>query len=439
MTVAGTSAPERAPASRVSLVWRAAAGGFLAWLPLAVGGQIVAWTGYLITRSFRPWSWLKVGLANTVAAARVPFEARAEAPDAVAAGGPVSGMTSMRVTLALGAGTLVMLVLLFRAGHAAARRSSLRPGAAVAASLATAVGFAVPMLASALLVTLRFPSIGIGVLRPVVWAAFAVPFVTAWFAAGVGTIAAARSTPSARLGRRRLVAAARGAWHALVWGVVLAFLGTLVFATVHPRVTSSYGRWLEREGAGGAMLAMYHGLLLPNQSVDVLASSMGSCTAFSFGGGSSRVCLGGIDVGDPLTGLLVGEPTRDASRAVTFGPVSLAFLFVPALASIAGGRRAAAGARHVGERVLRAACAGVGFGVLAGVSAWAAAITIVGADGPIASLGADPIETALLGAVWGAGGGVVGAFVRDRRATPEEPPRRRPQDAEGSPSETSAK
>ena len=410
MTVAKAPAPERPPASSASLVRRAAWTGFLAWIPLAVAGQILAWTAYVITRSFRPWSWVKVGLANTIAVARVPFEARAEAPAPVAAEGSLIGMTSMRLTVALGAGTIVMLVLLFRAGRAALRGVPRRPGLAVGATVAVALGFAVPMLLSALLVTLRFPSIGIGVLRPIAWAAFVLPFVVASVAAGAGAVSAGSSTDDTG----RVGAVARGAWHAMTWGIVLALLGTVALAAFRPAGSTSYARALERQGDGGAVLAMYHALLLPNQSVDVLATSMGSCTEFSFGGDTSRVCLGGIDVADPLLALLVGEPAGDGTTTIAFGPAYLAFLLVPAIATIAGGRRAAEGQGQTRERAFRAACAGVGFGVLVGVAAWAATITIEGSEGDIASLGAAPVGTGALGVVWGVVGGALGAIVPDR-------------------------
>jgi hypothetical protein len=144
---------------------------------------------------------------------------------------------------------------------------------------------------------------------------------------------------------------------------------------------------------------------------------MGSCTSFSIGhDDGSRVCLSGIDVRDPDLASLIGTPERDASTHLALGPGYLAFLLVPALASIAGGRRAAEGVAATRERAIRAACAGAAFGVLIGVAAWAATITIEGPDGSIASLGTDPVVTGALGVVWGVGAGAIGALWRDRPA-----------------------
>jgi len=284
-------------------------------------------------------------------------------------------------------------------------------------TLAVAFGFAVPMFASGLLVRLRFPSIGIDMLRPIAWVAFALPFVVGCVVAGAGALAA--DPTRSEVGR--VSAAARGAWHAMTWGIVLALLGTVALAALRPAASTAYVRALERQGAGGAMLAMYHALLVPNQSVDVLATSMGSCTVFVFDDAASRMCLDGIDVRDPLLASFIGEPDPDGSRGVAFGPGYLSFLLVPALASLAGGRRAAEGAHAMGERAFRAASAGVGFGFLVGVAAWAATVTIDGSEGAIASLGADPVATGALGVVWGVVVGTLGALVADRAADVRNP------------------
>ena len=436
MNVARAPEPEREPVPRGRHVRAALAGGFLAWLPLALGGQLLAWTAYALTRSFRPWSWVKVGLLNSLAVARVPFEARANPPRAVAVE-PSLFTGSMLVSIALGVGTIVALVLLFRAGRTAARRRT-RLRSALLAGVGVGVGFAVPMGVSALLVTLRFPSIGIGVLRPVVWQAFVVPLVLGFVVGSVGGLAAASGPWRAGAAGRRVLAASRGAWHGLTWGLVLAVLGTVALAALRPAATTGYAGALEEEGSGGAVLAMYHALLLPNQSIDMLAISMGSCTEFVLGDGTSRLCLGGVDVGDALTASIAGAPGPGGSRDVPFGPGYLLFLLVPALATVAGGRRAAEGVRRIGERILRAAWSGAAFGFLVGIAVWAASISFVGDPGTIASLGADPVGTGALGIVWGVAGGAIGALVPDRAGTPTEPPLRR-QDPEELPSDTSLK
>lgn len=439
MIAAPTPDPAREPASRTFDVLRAMGAGFVAWLPIALAGQLLAWTAFAVTGAFRPWSWVKIGLLNAIAVSRVGFDVRTAPPSGLRRLLPeLFGAPSVRVTFALGAGTLVAIVLLFRAGRDAVRRAAherpVRRRAAPLLGAAVGAGFAVASGVAALLVTLRFPQADVTSLRPVVWQAFVFPLAVGATAGVIGG-AAAGLPPVADRGRaeRRIVAASRGAWHALVWGVVLALFGTLVLATLRPSASAAYGRWLEDRGSAGAVLAMYHALLLPNQSVDVLAVAMGSCAELGTGDTPSSLCLGGLDAGEGPARLLTGGRTRSG-----FGPGFLAFWLVPALATIAGGRRAAAGARRASERALRALGAGVGFGVLVGVSAWAATITIDAGGERIAWLGADPLGSAALGIAWGVVGASIGARLPDPAGTPVEPALRR-QEPEGLPSETSLK
>jgi hypothetical protein len=441
VTVAKAPEPPREPARRTTDAVRAVRAGFVAWLPLAVAGQVLAWTAYAITGTFRPWSWVKIGLLNTIAVARVSIDVRTAPPSGLRELFPdVFAAASVRSSLALGAGTLVAIVLLFRAGREAVRMGDRRrhgdPLRALTLGAWVALGFAVPMGLASLLVTLRFPQADVTSLRPVAWQAFAFPAAMAVVVASVGGVAASRAVLIDRsLAARRSFAAATGAWHALAWGVVLALLGTLVLATVRPSASAAYGRWLEGRGSAGAVVAMYHALLLPNQTVDVLAIAMGSCVRLDAGGETSSLCLDGVEAGDGVTRLLTGGRAR-----APFGPGYLLFLLVPAIAALAGGRRAALGARGSAERVQRGAWAGAGFGVLAGLVAWAASISMTAGGEVVASLGADPIEVAAFGLVWGVTGGALGSSVPDGAGVPEEPPiRRQDPDDEGLPSETSLK
>ena len=441
MSVAKAPEPPREPAPRPAVdVVRALRSGALAWVPLFLAGQLLAWTAFAIAGAFRPWSWAKIGLLNTIAVARVSIDVRTAPPSGLRELFPdLFGPPAVTITLALGAGTLVAVVLLFRAGRDAVRKAeALRspgPARAVALGACVAPGFAVPMGLASLFVTLRFPQADVTSLRPVVWQAFAFPAALAVAAGAIGGIAATRTTLADRsLAGRRLVAVTTGAWHALAWGVVLALLGTLILATVRPGASAAYGRWLEGRGSAGAVVAMYHVLLLPNQSVDVLAIAMGSCAELDAGGASSSLCLDGVDAGDGVTRLLTGGRER-----LPFGPGYLGFLAVPAVAAVAGGRRAALGARGTAERVRRGAWAGSGFGVLVGLAAWASSIAITAGEDRIAWLGVDPIQTGAFGLVWGVVAGAAGAAVPDRRSTPGEAPIRRQEPDEGLPSETSLK
>ena len=436
MSVAKAPEPEREPApSPTADVVRALRAGFVAWLPLALAGQLLAWTAYAITGAFRPWSWVKIGLLNTIAVARVSLEVRTAPPSGLRRLFPdLFGAPAVFVTVALGAGTLVAVVLLFRAGRDAAGTARRPPRSAVALGATVGVGFAVPMGIAATFVTLRFPQAHVTGLRPVVWQAFVFPLVLGAIVGATGGVAALQRSLTARsVGWRRAVGAARGGWHALTWGVILAVLGTLVLAAVRPSVSTAYGRWLDGRGAGGAVTAMYHALLLPNQSVGVLAIAMGSCAELATGGDTSSLCLGGLAAGDGVTLALTGGRER-----LPFGPGYLAFLLVPAIAVIAGGRRAAEGARRTSERMTRAAWSGAVFGVLAGAATWAATIAITVDGERIAWLGADPLEVTAVATVWGIVGGAIGARLPDPKGAGEEPPIRR-QAPEESPSETSLK
>ena len=97
-----------------------------------------------------------------------------------------------------------------------------------------------------------------------------------------------------------------------------------------------------------------------------------------------------------------------------------AFVLVPLLATLAGGRWVAASVVGVDARLRRAAGAGVVFAALVGVGTWMANVDIVvgRANTPGTSsftLGARPLPTALLALAWGVAGGSVGALTLGRR------------------------
>ncbi len=103
----------------------------MAWLPLLLGGQFLAWTAYAVTGSFRPWSWVKIGLLNTLAVFRVGIDVRSGEPAGLPSVFPqLFGAPSVRAYVALGAGTIVAVVLLFRAGREAGGRFPKDPGRA---------------------------------------------------------------------------------------------------------------------------------------------------------------------------------------------------------------------------------------------------------------------------------------------------------------------
>jgi hypothetical protein len=436
VTRRATPAPGGTPASRRTAagVARALRAGVVAWLPIALAGQLLAWTAYAVTGAYRPWSWIKVGLLHTVLVARTPVDVRTAPPSSLRELFPqLFGPPTVRVSVALGAGTIVAVVLLFRAGREAAAPAAARPGVAAAVGALVAPGFAVPCAIAGLVVTLGFPQAAVTSVRPVAWLAFVLPLALGAAAGAAGGLAAARAALASTAAGRRCSAAARGAWHALAWAVALAFVGVLVVATVRPSATAAYGRWLEARGSGGAIVAMYHAVLMPNAAVDVAAIGMGACAELDAGGARSRLCLGGLDAGEGVALLATG-----GARRVDLGPGYALFVLVPALATVAGGRRAAEGARHRAERALRAVAAGVGFAALFAVAAWAASVEIVAEADTVARLGVPTWRALGVALAWGVGGGLLGSLLPDRAGVGDEPALGR-QPPEASPTETSVK
>jgi hypothetical protein len=124
--------------------------------------------------------------------------------------------------------------------------------------------------------------------------------------------------------------------------------------------------------------------------------------------------MSGIDEG--ALGLFL-DPTGERSDGgrVKLGGGFYLFLLVPLAATVLGGRRAAAGLRGSGARLVRGTAAGVVFGVLVG-----AAALFSGSSLPLPLLGQFDVlpvsiratmpSTAVLALGWGMVGGALGAF-----------------------------
>ena len=157
MSAPGSAAVEIPPstASGDLLVSGLRRGTLLVFLPVLVAGQALAWLTYAASRWYHPWSWFKIGLAETLSSVRVPFSASADASPLTHA-----VQSSGRLVVATGALTIAVLVLAYRAGREQARALERRPGAAALAGSAISLGFALPMLVIAFPVTLGFLSSG---------------------------------------------------------------------------------------------------------------------------------------------------------------------------------------------------------------------------------------------------------------------------------------
>ncbi len=404
--VAGTEAPPAtAPGDVVVAGLRR--GVLLVFLPVFVAGQALAWLTYAASRWYHPYSWFKIGLAETLSSVRVPFTASASGSGAPGPGAPG------RLVVATGALTIAVLVLAYRAGREQARAFERRPGAAALAGSAIAPGVALPMLVIAFPVTLGFPQFGIERLEPVLWQAFAMPLVVSGVAGAAGGAAVARDALEERVGPRVIGVVVGGAT-AFWWGIVGAFVAVLLVAAVSPGPTGAYARFVSRTGGSGAATVIEHAALLPNQSALVLPLAMGARATLSVGEEPAVVLSReGVDASQGA-GVLLAAYAGAQGNAASFPGWFWAFPLVPLAATVLGGHAAAGVERRRGERALRGAAGGVVFAVLCVVAAWAARIEVPAwADltNGGATLGVPVLTTGGLALAWGVLGGALGAVL----------------------------
>jgi hypothetical protein len=409
MSAAGSAGVEAPPSTAPGdlLVSGLRRGALLVFLPAFVAGQALAWLTYAASRWYHPWSWFKIGLAETLSSVRVPFSA---ATDTSLAPAP---QTAGRLVVATGALTIAALVLAYRAGREQARAFERRPGAAALAGAAISLGFALPMLVIAFPVTLGFPQFGIERLEPVLWQAFAMPLVVSGAAGAAGGAAVARDALEGRVGPRVLGALVGGAT-ALWSGIVGAFLAVLLVAAISPGPTGAYARFVSRTGGSGAATVIEHASLLPNQSALVLATSMGATASLDVGGEPAvTLSRDGIDASRGA-GVLLAAYVGAAGNSASFPAWFWGFALIPLIATVLGGRAAAGDERARGERVLRGALGGIVFAILAVVASWAAGLEVPAypdlTNGG-ATLGVPILTTAGVALAWGVLGGIVGALL----------------------------
>jgi hypothetical protein len=372
-------------------------GLLVVFLPVALGAQVVAFLGFAISGAYGPWSWVKIGLGYTLMSARVPFDVTVRRSATLPAADPNVPTT---LALALGALTIAVVVLAFRAGRAQAGGLERDPVHAVTAGATVGLGFALPMVIVAILVRLSFPRAGVTALEPVLWAAFALPLVLVCASGGAGGLVAARGALS-RGPSAFILRAARAAASMVWWGLVFGTIAFLVLIAVRPSATRWYARTAGDAGAAGAVAIVHHALLVPNQSAMILAVASGSPVLLS-AGETTLVSVSLTEV----------DATGFGGDAIALGQGYLVFLLVPALAAIMGGRSAGEGARSRRVAIACGALAGAIYALLAGVLAWASSIQApLPGLGSQASLGSAPAVTAALGAAWGVAGGVVGALI----------------------------
>ena len=333
---------------------------------------------------------------------------------------PAGGSATVELGVALLAVTALAVWLLFRAGRASAfgRRASVRglTGARVA------FGYAPPVVLVALLVRFdepvelgSFVSGGVRVsLSP--WQAIVFPFVLAALAGASGGMwswaSSARERPSAVRARAVL----GGGWRMFLFAIGLSYAGLFVAGIVQPDqpvalATPSTARYFdtvfERPGRGTALLA-HHLALSPNEAIWTLVPAEGGCDAVRGTERADFLCYRRF-------------PSFVASSGeVAFGDAPaayLAFLLVPAIATIAGGRWAGSASGRSGAAA--AAAVGSAAGVVFAVAMLAACVlssitlsygTTAGSLGRGGHLwiGPDPVTGTLFALAWGVAGGALG-------------------------------
>ena len=385
-------------------------GALLVFLPVFAAGQLLAWLTYAATGWYHPWSWTKIGLGVSLSSVRVPFDATVTVRDGLSGG----GAQTARLVVATGALTVAVLVLSFRAGRHQSRGLERRPVAAAVAGSIVGLGFGIPAFVAALPVRLSFPRFGIEQLEPVRWQSLVLPLVVAGTTGAIGGLARARDHLDEGRGAD-LVAAIGGGATMFWWGVVFSFVGVLLAAALSPGPVGSYARFVDRAGAGGAATLIGHGLLLPNQSVLVLATSMGATTTLQVGATDALdLTWRGIHANGSAGEFLAAIAGSADLQVARFPWWFAGFILVPFVATVLGGRSAGVDATSVGQRVLRGAVAGPVFGVLCAVAVWAATITVptwgLSRFGSI-SLGTPPLIAGAIATAWGVVGGIGGAAI----------------------------
>jgi hypothetical protein len=411
-------APPPSPeASFAAPIPSAAARGFAAFLVVAAAGQAIGFAEWLaLHRPFGLRFPLKVGWLYFLAFHRVGIDVQGPGLTFLGETGPA---IAARVHLAFLSGTALAIVVLFLAAR---RRVPGTRAQRLSAGLSLAIAYALPSLIASLAVTLRFPVVGATV-DPVLPESFVMPMILA-----IGTSIAAFAivpTSDGDASRvRRLRACLLGGWWMLVDAIVLAVVGLVVLAALRPDGAAAYWRAVTAGGSVRAAVVVGHqALLLPNQSIFLLAPAMGSCDVMTVGADRrDLLCLGREPVAGQLSGLFGGNPNAGDSMPAVF----FLFVAVPATAVVLGGRRAGrASARR--ERPLVGVGAGLVFAILVTATAAAATISLVlrptgtTAGGGV-TIGPELPALTLAALAWGVAGGVIGTVSADwwgRRADQE--------------------
>ncbi|HUF59625.1 MAG TPA: hypothetical protein VMR89_09125 [Actinomycetota bacterium] len=387
----------------------AAVGGAVAFAALVAVCQVLAQAQHLLFGAFGLWSWAKIGLLTALLSLRADVVGTVQGSPALRFAAESTTLRWRLVPMVL---TIGFLWLAARAGRRAAR--ARQGGHPLIASGLAAAGAAIPVVILAAvcssLVTLVFHSLGlrleVDVLSGALWAG-------GLAAVGAGTGAYLEAT-----GGRAAAAVLRGGLTAYGGAIGLLVVGVFVLATLEPTVTRAYVDEVNALGAPGGALLSLHLLGLPAQSALLLAPASGSCLEIVGDGPMFDLCPWRLAASGPA-----GDAFFPAPLALS--PSFWLLSAVPAIAAMLGGRRAVSEASVGGRRALGLGlAAGSVFALLVVIGAWFAAPVLTPIVVPV-QISINPAwsSTAITALIWGAGGGVFGAWLAARRYAEPELPR----------------
>ena len=333
---------------------------------------------------------------------------------------PSDGSATVEIGVALLAVTALAVWLLFRAG----RVSSFGDRASVRALTGSrvALGYAPAVLLVALLVRfeepVEFGSFVTGGVRISLsaWQALVFPLAIAAFAGAAGGVWSWASSARDRPSTVRTRAVLGGGWRMFLLAIALSYVGLFVAGIAQPDepvslATPSTARYVstvfERPGPG-AVVAAHHVALSPNEAMWAFVPAAGGCDVVRGSERSDFLCYRRFP----------SDVSSNGEASFGNAPAGyLAFLLVPAIASIAGGRWAGSATEASGSRAAIGAASGFVFAavillgcLLSSVTlSYDAAAGIAGSHGGRLWIGPDPVTGTLFALGWGVVGGALGA------------------------------
>jgi len=418
---------------------RAILRGFLVFLPIAAVGLVAALATFLFADPGVSLAGaLRIGALYLGpfhhAALVVEGELDVDVSRLPGSTSPIEGSATVELGVALLAVTALAVWLLFRAGRASGFGDG--PGARALSGSVVALGYAPPVMLVALLVRFEEPvelgsfvtgGVGVSMSR---WQSLAFPLAIAAIAGALGGVWSWVRSAGERRPAIRTRAVLGGGWLMFLLGLGLSYLGLFVAGIVQPdepvaTATPSTARYFstvfDRPGLGAVILA-HHLALAPNEALWTLVPALGGCDVARGSERTELLCYRRFPSGF----------TSDGD--VSFGNAPggyLAFLLVPAVATLVGGRWAGSTAKGAGTSgAAIGAASGVVFGVAVLAGCLLASITLsygatsgAGSDGGHLWIGPDPVSGTLFALAWGlVGGAVGGASAGFRRPKAERQP-----------------